>query len=80
MGRRRRRYEKQFLACLLVLGPPPHNDFAFGSDNYITALGGYYQDVKEWWFNSHDNDTPPTTRSQFRFCKRYMTWTRLQRL
>ena len=74
MGRRTRRYETEFHACLLTLGPPPVNESVFGNDLYITALDGYKQDVREWWFTWHNNNTPPGSKSQNKFCKRYMRW------
>lgn len=68
MGRRTRRYETQFLTCLLVHGPMPCDD-AFNDVDYIN----YRDAVMVWWYDSHKG-APPQRRSQWKFWKRYRTW------
>lgn len=84
MGRRTRRYQTEFLACLLALGPPPYRvledaDFKVAIA-YAKEVEEYKKQVCNWWVAWHGGlDTPPRSKSQYRFCKRYMNWCKIRR-
>ena len=71
MGKRTRRYETEFVTCLLVNGPLPDGLESFPG----SARVEYRAAVMDWWRNWHGAlDTPPTEKSCWRFWKRYRTW------
>lgn len=79
MSRRKRikkQYETAFMACLLAVGPPPEKVSLMS----VKFLNDYRAQVKEWWRDWHNNDSPPKARSQNRFCHAYMRWLHSKKL
>ncbi len=78
MGKRTRRYEIQFTACLLACGPMPwlnyKGDGPWFSDGVGRSRKDYQSEVMQWWIDWHAGTDTPTSKSQFRFYKKFRTW------
>jgi len=77
MGKRTRRYEVQFTACLLTCGPYPgdieNTGFSPSASEWETRKK-YQADVMKWWRDWHAGTDTPTQKSQFKFYRRFRTW------
>ncbi len=69
MGKRTRRYEVEFTACLLACGPVPTAVFESG-----TARQTYKREIMQWWRDWHAGTDTPTQKSQFKFYRKFRTW------
>ena len=87
MGRRSRRYEVEFMACLIAVGPHPsiprqdsRSPLSLvqpGSEQWV-AVKRYQADVMNWWYDWHGaQKDKPTNRSKFRFYKKFRTWQKI---